>query len=154
MFTFHPISEDTRGRLLAAGLDPDATAALVRAAVQEDLMGGIDVTSTATIPADHRSTATFGARESGVVSGLPVAAATIDAVCGGSASEFEYLVDDGDRVGPGQHVARVTAPTRLLLTAERTATRANLVYLDALETAWQASIEIEGMLLVDALDQP
>jgi nicotinate-nucleotide pyrophosphorylase (carboxylating) len=106
---------------VAAGLDPDAIAGLVRAAVQEDLMGGIDVTSTATIPAEHRSTATFGARESGVVSGLPVAAATIEAVCGGAASEFEYLADDGDRVEAGQHVATVTAPTRLLLTAERTA---------------------------------
>jgi nicotinate-nucleotide pyrophosphorylase (carboxylating) len=121
MFTFHPLSEDTRRRLVAAGLDPDAIAGLVRAAVQEDLMGGIDVTSTATIPAEHRSTATFGARESGVVSGLPVAAATIEAVCGGAASEFEYLADDGDRVEAGQHVATVTAPTRLLLTAERTA---------------------------------
>ncbi len=63
MFTFHPLSD----RHTAAGswpqaLDPDAIAALVRMAVPEDLMGGIDVTSTATIPADHRSTATFGAR--------------------------------------------------------------------------------------------
>ena len=121
MFVFRPLSSDTRDRLIAGGLDPDHVAAVVRMAVQEDLMGGVDVTSTATIPAGHRSTATFGAREAGVVSGLPVAAATIDAVCGGDASVFEYLVDDGDRVGPGQQVARVTAPTRLLLTAERTA---------------------------------
>ena len=42
-------------RLLAAGLDPDAVAALVRMAVAEDLMGGIDVTSVATVPADQRS---------------------------------------------------------------------------------------------------
>ncbi|MEP6297975.1 MAG: carboxylating nicotinate-nucleotide diphosphorylase, partial [Ilumatobacter sp.] len=33
----------------------------------------------------------------------------------------EYLVDDASRVFPGVDVARVTAPTRLLLTAERTA---------------------------------
>ena len=121
VFTFHPLSEPTRRRLLGAGLDPDAVAALVRAAVSEDLMGGTDVTTVATIPADHRSSATFGAREPGVVAGLPVAAATIDAVCGDAASEFDYLADDGDRVTAGQLVARVTAPTRLLLTAERTA---------------------------------
>ena len=42
-------------------------------------------------------------------------------VCGDEASEFEYLVEDGDRVVAGQAVARVTAPTRGLLTAERTA---------------------------------
>lgn len=121
MFLLHPISSGTRQRLLEAGLDPDAVAAVIRSAIREDLMGGIDVTSAATIPADQRSTATFGAREQGVVSGLPVAAAVIDTVCGDRTSDFEYLVDDGERVEPGRRVARVTAPTRLLLTAERTA---------------------------------
>lgn len=121
MFVFHPLSTATRDQLIGAGLDPDALSALVRHAVQEDLMGGIDVTSTATIPADQRSVATFGARERGVVAGLPIVAAVVDTVCGGTASEFEYLVADGSRVEPGTDVARVTAPTRLLLTAERTA---------------------------------
>ena len=121
MFVFHFLSTDTRDRLIGAGLDPDSVAALVRHAVAEDLMGGIDVTSTATIPADQRSVATFGARESGVVAGLPVVAAVVETVCGGEASEFEYLVDDASRVEAGVDVARVTAPTRLLLTAERTA---------------------------------
>ena len=120
MFVPQPIAASTRERLLAAGLDPDAVAALVRAAVAEDLMGGIDVTSTATIPADQRSVATYGAREAGVVAGLAVVAAVIDAVCGDEASEVELLVDDGARVEAGDDVARVTAPTRLLLTAERT----------------------------------
>jgi nicotinate-nucleotide pyrophosphorylase (carboxylating) len=121
VFVLHPISSDTRERLLAARLDPDAVAALVRMAVAEDLMGGVDVTSVATIPADQRSVATFGARQPGVVAGLAVAAAAIDAVCGDAASGFEYLVADGDRVTAGTEVARVTAPTQLLLTAERTA---------------------------------
>ncbi len=57
----------------------------------------------------------------GVVAGLPVAAAVVDAVCGDAASAFEHLVTDGDRVEPGTAVARVHAPTRLLLTAERSA---------------------------------
>ena len=118
---FHPLADDTRHRLLAAGLDPDAVAALVRMAVAEDLMGGIDVTSTATVPAGQRSTGTFGSRGHGVVAGLAVAAAAVDAVCGDDASAVTYLVADGERVEPGQEVARVTAPTRSLLTAERTA---------------------------------
>ena len=84
-------------------------------------MGGVDVTSVATIGAGHRSTATFGAREPGVIAGLPVAAAAVEAICGDAASEFEYLVDDGAVVDAGERVARVTAPTRGLLTAERTA---------------------------------
>lgn len=121
MFVFHPLSEVTRSYLIDAGLDPDALVGLIRHAIAEDLMGGIDVTSAATIPADQRSVATFGAREDGIIAGLPVAAAVIETVCGDGASRFEYLVADSSRVGPGVDVARVTAPTRLLLTAERTA---------------------------------
>ncbi len=118
---FHPLADDTRHRLLAAGLDPDAVAALVRMAVTEDLMGGVDVTSAATVPADQRSVGTFASRGHGVVAGLAVVAATIDAVCGDAVSDVEYLAADGERVEPGTVVARVTAPTRALLTAERTA---------------------------------
>ena len=106
---------------MTAGLDPDAVAATARMAVSEDLMGGVDVTSTATITLDQRSVATFGARAAGVVAGLPIAAAVIEAVCGDSASKFVHLVSDGDRIDAGTEVARVTAPTRLLLTAERSA---------------------------------
>ncbi len=121
VFSFHPLSDDTRRRLLDGGLDPDAVAALVRMAVAEDLMGGVDVTSAATVPAGQRSMGTFGSRGDGVLAGLAVAAAAVDAVCGDAASDVEYLAADGDRVAPGQDVARVTAPTRALLTAERTA---------------------------------
>jgi len=121
MSELHGLSEPTRRRLTDAGVDPDAVSALVRAAIDEDLMGGVDVTSVATVPANQRSIATFGSRADGVVAGLPVAAAVIDAVCGDAASEVEYLVDDGARVSTGQTLARVTAPTRSLLTAERTA---------------------------------
>jgi len=121
MFEFHPLSDATRRSLIAAGLDAEALSDLVRRAIAEDLMGGIDVTATATIPADHRSTATFGARQQGVIAGLAVAAAVIDTVCGDEASDFRALVADGTLVESGTTVAEVTAPTRLLLTAERTA---------------------------------
>ncbi|MET0910166.1 MAG: carboxylating nicotinate-nucleotide diphosphorylase [Ilumatobacteraceae bacterium] len=121
MFVVHPLAAATREQLIAGGLDPDAVAAIVRMAVAEDLMGGVDVTSVATVPAAQRSVATFGARGDGVVAGLPVAAAVIDAVCGPAASDFDHLVDDGERVVPGTDIARVTAPTRQLLTAERSA---------------------------------
>src|SRR5690606_7269271 len=93
----------------------------VRAFVREDLMGGVDVTSVATIPAGQRSVATFGARARGVVAGLPVVAAVIDTVCGDASSDVDQLVEDGDVVAAGTAVARVTAPTRSMLTAERTA---------------------------------
>jgi nicotinate-nucleotide pyrophosphorylase (carboxylating) len=118
---FHPLSEGTRHRLIAGGLDPDAVAAIVRMAVSEDLMGGVDVTSAATVPPAQRSIGVFASRGDGVVAGLAVAGAAIEAVCGDEASEVEYAVADGDRVAPGHEIARVTAPTRGLLTAERTA---------------------------------
>ncbi|MFN3257311.1 MAG: carboxylating nicotinate-nucleotide diphosphorylase [Ilumatobacter sp.] len=121
MFVLHPLSESTRSMLGEAGLDPDAVAFLIRSTVQEDLLGGVDVTSMATIPAHQRSVATFGARSPGVIAGLAVAAAVIETVCGDAASEFELLVDDGARVDAGTDIARVTAPTRSMLTAERTA---------------------------------
>ncbi len=115
------MNDDTRRRLEATGLDPDAVVTVVEVALAEDLMGGIDVTSAATVPADHRSTGTFGSRADGVVAGLAVAAAAIEVVCGDDAVDIAYLVDDGGRVVAGEEVARVTAPTRGLLTAERTA---------------------------------
>jgi len=121
VFQFHPLTSATRDRLISADLDPDAVAALVRMAVSEDLMGGPDVTSVATVPAVQRSVATFGSRGDGVVAGLPIAAAVVDAVCGDAASDFDYLVEEGQRVTPGTDLARVTAPTRLMLTAERSA---------------------------------
>jgi nicotinate-nucleotide pyrophosphorylase (carboxylating) len=134
MFVLHPLAESTRRELLAAGLDPDAVAELVRRAVLEDLMGGVDVTSVATIDEAQRSTATFGARAAGVIAGLPVAAAVVDAVCGDAASEFRMLVRDGAAVEPATTVAEVVAPTRLLLTAERTALNL-LCHLSGVATA-------------------
>ncbi len=118
---FHPLSEPTRALLAAGGLDPDHVAALVRAAVGEDLAGGIDVTSVATVPAGQRSTGEFVARREGVLAGLLVAVAVIEAVCGAPAIGVELLAADGDRLRPGDAVARITAPTRGLLTAERSA---------------------------------
>jgi nicotinate-nucleotide pyrophosphorylase (carboxylating) len=121
MFSLQPLSDETRHRLIAGGLDPDAIAALVRAAITEDLAGGIDVTSVATVPAEQRSRGEFAARAAGTIAGLAVAAAVIDTVCGAEASAFEYVVEDGERVPAGAVVATVEAPTRLLLTAERSA---------------------------------
>ena len=151
MFTFHPLSESTRARLVAGGVDPDAVAALVRMAVAEDLMGGIDVTSAATVPVDQRSVATFGSRRPGVLAGLAVAAAAVEAVCGDGASDFEYLAADGDHVEPGQAVARVMAPTRLLLTAERTALNllCHLSGVATLTRRWADELEGTGCVVRD-----
>jgi nicotinate-nucleotide pyrophosphorylase (carboxylating) len=151
MTELHPLSSDTAARLRAAGLDPAAVERLVRAAVEEDLLGGIDVTSAATIPAGQRSVATFGARRAGVVAGLPVAAAVIDVVCGDDVSEVAYLVADGARVAAGDAVARVVAPTRAMLTAERTALNllCHLSGVATLTRRWVDAVEGTGAQVRD-----
>jgi len=124
MLPLHDLSEPTRDLLVAGGLDPDAVAAVVRMAIDEDLAGGIDVTSTATVPADQRSRGEFVSRAAGVVAGLPVAVAVMEAVCGTAppgGCTVELRAADGDRVTPGQLLAVVEGPTRAMLTAERSA---------------------------------
>jgi nicotinate-nucleotide pyrophosphorylase (carboxylating) len=120
MFERRALSEETIEALLAAGLDAEEVRRMVAAALDEDLSGGVDVTSMATIPADHCSRATFVARHDGVVAGLPLARSAIELVCGVAAT-FEVVVPDGSRVRAGEALAVAGAPTRELLTAERTA---------------------------------
>jgi nicotinate-nucleotide pyrophosphorylase (carboxylating) len=148
---FRPISDDTRVRLAGGGLDPGHVEALAIMALNEDLMGGTDVTSEATIAADQRSVATFGARDRGVIAGLAVAAAVIEVVCGDAASEFEYLVDDGDLVEPGTGVARVVAPTRGLLTSERSALNllCHLSGVATLTRQWADTLDGTGAVVRD-----
>ena len=107
--------------LADAGLDPSAVYESVVTAVEEDLPdGGVDVTSTATIPADQQGEAAFVVREPGVVAGLAVAELVFAYVLGDEAKVTDRVAD-GTVVRPGDVVLRVAGPTRALLTAERTA---------------------------------
>ncbi len=150
MFTFHRLAVSTRQRLVDGGLDPDVIAEFARAAVAEDLAGGIDVTSTATIDADDRMAARFVARRSGAIAGLPVAAAVIDTCCGDAAS-FDQLVEDGSSVAAGDVLATVTAPTRCLLTAERSALNllCHLSGVATLTARWVAAVAGTGAQVRD-----
>ena len=116
------VPEELLDELHAAGLDPESLWQQVVGALGEDLpgRGAVDVTSTATIPADAHAIADFGAREPGVVAGLGLAALVFHAVMGEAAEVIER-VPDGTRVGAGEVVMTVAGPTRGLLTAERTA---------------------------------
>lgn len=114
------LPESLSARLSDAGLDPAAVEELVLAALDEDLGGGVDVTSVASIPFDHESTADFVARAPGVVAGLPLVAAVLWATSD-DAVEIEEPVVDGMRVGAGTVLLSATGATRALLTGERTA---------------------------------
>lgn len=117
------MSARTAADLAAAGLDPAWVAGLVALALAEDLGPGAnadaDVTSVATIPAGAVGVGDVVARAGGVVAGLPVAVAVLEAVCG-EAVEVRRFVDDGARVGRGEVLLTVRGPLRRLLTAERT----------------------------------
>ncbi|WP_432901167.1 carboxylating nicotinate-nucleotide diphosphorylase [Micromonospora matsumotoense] len=118
--------ESTRQALTAGGLDPERVRRVIVDALTEDLGADfLDVTSVATIAAGQTDTADLVARADGVVAGLAVAAAVFELVGEVTAAErtVEVVVvaHDGARVAPGEVLATVTGPTRLLLTAERTA---------------------------------
>jgi len=123
----------TLAALEEAGLDPAYVENLVRATVAEDLDGGVDVTSAATVPADQRSTLDLVARGAGVAAGVPVVAAVFDAVSEGHA-EVVVVTADGTRVVAGDVLLTVTGRTRDLLTAERTALNL-LCHLSGVATA-------------------
>lgn len=114
------LNADCAALLRAAHLDIDEVVELIALAISEDLAGGVDVTTIATVPTAQRSTLEITARQPGVVAGAAVAAAVFDMVCR-SEMELEIVTADGMPVQPGDVVLRVTARTGYLLTAERTA---------------------------------
>ena len=119
--------------------DPDTRADAViaiRRALDEDLRYGPDATSLATVPADARATARLATRADGVIAGLPLIPLVLAEVLGADFS-VTLLAADGDRVAAGDVVAEISAPTRGLLTAERTLL--NLVcHLSGVATATRA----------------
>jgi nicotinate-nucleotide pyrophosphorylase (carboxylating) len=122
--------------LAAAGLDPVEVEDIANVAIQEDLDGGVDVTTVSTIPEDAVATGDFTAREGGVVAGLRVAEAVLSVVCTDE-FEVERHVEDGDRIEAGQKLLSVTTRTRDLLTAERSALNI-LCRLSGIATATRA----------------
>lgn len=140
----------TVAALEAAGLDPAYVEALVRATVAEDLGGGVDVTSAATVPPEQRSTLDLVTRAEGVAAGVPVAAAVFDAVSEGDA-EVTVVRADGSRVSPGDVLVTATGRTQDLLTAERTALNL-LCHLSGVATAtarWADALEGTGCRVRD-----
>jgi len=129
----HPEVTD---KLLAAGIEPDDAERAVRAALDEDFRYGPDVTSAATTPPGLRAEAGVAARRPGVLAGLPVALAVLDAA-GVPPDAAEPRCSDGDRMAAGGEVLRINAPLRELLGAERTLLNF-LTHLSGIATATRA----------------
>jgi nicotinate-nucleotide pyrophosphorylase (carboxylating) len=135
--------------LSECGLDPRALYDDVVRALAEDVPGE-DVTSAATIPADATATGDLVARADGVVAGLAVAELVLLYVAGERVT-LQRHVHDGDEVKRGELVLTVAGPTRLLLTAERTALN-YLCHLSGIATAtasWVSAVQGTGARIRD-----
>jgi nicotinate-nucleotide pyrophosphorylase (carboxylating) len=145
------LPDDLTASLHDAGLDPTYVEDLVRAAVEEDLAGGVDVTSTATVPEDQRAVGDLVARADGIVAGLGVAEAVFACTAGKELEDVTRAVEDGARVRRGTVLMTVTAPTRQLLLAERTALNL-LCRLSGIATAtrrWADAVAGTGAVVRD-----
>ena len=91
----------------------------VTATLAEDLDEAGDITSAAVIPAEARFRGVMDSRDAISVAGLPIAEAFFRAL--DPEVSIELLVGEGDRVGRGTDLMRVTGKARALLTAERSA---------------------------------
>ena len=91
---------------------------LIRRALAEDLAGGQDITSVATVSGSERVVADFVARKAGVIAGIEMAEATQREV---GIQDIQIHLKDGDAVVPGSVLMTVRGDTRAILLAERTA---------------------------------
>ncbi|MHB2166026.1 carboxylating nicotinate-nucleotide diphosphorylase [Alsobacter sp. R-9] len=113
------MAQGTEGRTTAGFINPLLIGEAVRRALDEDLGRAGDITTLATIPASATAEAVIATRKPGVVAGLPVAAAAFAAF--DPTVRFDPDRTDGDRLAPGDVVARISGPARSVLSAERVA---------------------------------
>ena len=137
------LHSDIARHLAEAGLDASLVADLVQRALAEDLDGGVDVTSVATVPAEQRAVLDLAARQDGVTCGAWVAAAVFDLVSDHDAVA-EVRIPDGSQVRAGDVIVSVRGRTRDLLVGERTSLNF-LGHLSGVATATHAWAErLEG----------
>ena len=128
--------EQSQSQLRSIGLDADAIRTLIEMAIAEDLAGGVDVTTVATVAAEQMSQLDLVARADGVAAGIPVAALVFELVAAtaGHAIEVDQRAADADALVVGTTLLSIRGRTRDLLTAERTALNL-LCHLSGVATA-------------------
>ena len=112
--------EQVYENLRSNGLEPELVQALVDLAISEDLMGGTDVTSLATIPEIQISELDLVTRSPGVIAGINIAALVFLSVAS-KKIYIELCVEDGKKVEANTCLLTAKGSTIELLTAERTA---------------------------------
>jgi nicotinate-nucleotide pyrophosphorylase (carboxylating) len=122
--------------------------AIIRRALDEDIGGG-DVTTDNSVPADQRSRAVLLAKQDGVLCGVHVFAETLALV--DPALTVDERLADGTAIHKGDIVARLEGPTRAMLTGERTSLNfvQRLSGIATLTAAFAARLEGLATRLVD-----
>ena len=112
---------------------------LIKRALAEDLDGGEDITSVATVSGSERVVADFVARRDGVIAGLDMARAVLEEV---GLTDISLFVKDGDRVSAGKILMSVRGDTRAILLAERTALNflGHLSGIATLTSVWVSAV--------------
>ena len=140
-YSIHGLSAETVALLTDAGLRPLDVESLAVRALEEDVDGGVDVTTVATVPMEQRGRLALVARGGGVVAGLVVARAIFEVVCGDDMT-CDVGVEEGSLVELDTELMAVTSFTHNLLRAERPALNA-VSHLSGIATAtraWVAAI--------------
>ena len=121
---------------------------LIRKALAEDLAGGQDITSVATVSGTERVVADFVARKPGVIAGIDMAVATLREV---GITDIEVKLNDGDQVNSGSVLLTVRGDTRAILLAERTALNflGHLGGIATLTHTWVKAIAGTGCVIRD-----
>ncbi len=115
----------------------------------EDLGGKGDITSEAVIPAEAHFAGVMDSRDAIIVAGLPIAQAFFRAL--DPDVRVEILVEEGQGVGPGADLLRLSGRARALLTAERSAlnTVQHLSGIATLTRRYVDAIAGTGAILLD-----
>ena len=121
---------------------------LIKKALAEDLAGGEDVTSVATVTGNEKVIADYVARKSGVIAGIEMARATLEEV---GLTDIEVKVRDGASVDAGAVLMTVRGNTRAILLAERTSLNflGHLSGIATLTHRWVKEVEGTQCLIRD-----
>jgi nicotinate-nucleotide pyrophosphorylase (carboxylating) len=92
---------------------------LIETALREDLGRAGDITTAAIIPADTQGRAHMNARHEGIVAGMDLARLTFQTF--DPSVVFMPLKQDGDKISPGDCLAKVEGSVRSLFSTERVA---------------------------------
>ena len=114
---------------------------IIKGALLEDI-NYLDTTTDYLIPATQQGSATFLAKDDGVLCGIDIAKRVFEIIQ--SDINFEIYKNDGEKLKKGDKIAKVSGNTRAILKAERTALNL-LQHLSGIATATNRYVKlIEG----------